>query len=67
MNCLEGPDEEVNDIIGDAIPLWNKDSKYRILYGNPYFYLNSLNIVSESDVSCSFGAIDTNGNGTQIS
>ena len=25
------------------------------------------NIVSVSDVSCSFGAIDTNGNGMQIS
>jgi hypothetical protein len=25
--ALEGPDEEVDDIIGDAIPLWKKDSK----------------------------------------
>jgi hypothetical protein len=29
--------------------------------------LNFLNIVSVSDVSSSFGVIDTNGNGTQIS
>jgi hypothetical protein len=28
--ALEGPDEEVDDIIGDAIPLWKKDSKYRL-------------------------------------
>jgi hypothetical protein len=28
--------------------------------------LNSPNTMSVSDVSCSFGAIDTNGNGTQI-
>ena len=31
----EGPDEEVDDIICDAIPLWKKDSKYRFLYANP--------------------------------
>jgi hypothetical protein len=65
--ALEGPDEEVDDIIGDAIPLWKKDSKYRFLYANPFSYLNSPNTVSVSDVSSSFGAIDTNGNGTQIS
>ena len=65
--ALEGPDEEVDDIICDAIPLWKKDSKYRFLYANPSSYLNSPNTVSVSDVSCSFGAIDTNGNGTQIS
>jgi hypothetical protein len=65
--ALEGPDEKVDDIIGDAIPLWKKDSKYRFLYANPSSYLNSPNIVSVSDVSYLFGAIDTNGNGTQIS
>jgi hypothetical protein len=65
--ALEGPDEEVDDIIGDAIPLWKKDSKYHFLYANPSSYLNSPNTVSVSDVSCSFGAIDTNGNDTQIS
>jgi hypothetical protein len=64
--ALEGLDEEVDNIIGDAIPLWKKDSKYRFLYANPSSYLNSLNIVSVSDVSSSFGVIDTNGNGTQI-
>jgi hypothetical protein len=26
--ALEGPDEEVDDIIGDAIPLWKKDRTY---------------------------------------
>ena len=65
--ALEGLDEGVADIICDAIPLWKKDSKYRFLYANPSSYLNSPNTVSVSDVSCSFGAIDTNGNGTQIS
>jgi hypothetical protein len=64
--ALEGPDEEVDDIIGDAIPLWNNDSKYRFLYANPSSYLNSPNTVSVSDVSSLFGAIDTNGNSTQI-
>ena len=37
------------------------------LYVNPSSYLNSPNTLSVSDVSCSFGAVDTNGNGTQIS
>jgi hypothetical protein len=64
--ALEGPNEEVDDIIGDAIPLWKKDSKYHFLYANPSSYLNSPNTVSVSDVSYSFGAIDTNGNDTQI-
>jgi hypothetical protein len=63
--ALDGPDEEVNDIIGDTIPLWKKDNKYRFLYANPFSYLNSPNTVSV--MSCSFGAIDTHGNGTQIS
>jgi hypothetical protein len=63
--ALEGPDEEVDGIIGDAIPLWKKDNKYRFLYANPS-YLNSPKTVSVSDVSHSFGAIDTNGNDTQI-
>jgi hypothetical protein len=49
--ALEGPNEEVDDIIGDAIPLWKKDSKYRFLYVNPSSYLNSPNTVSVSDVS----------------
>jgi hypothetical protein len=65
--ALEGLDEEVDDIIGDAIPLWKKDSKYRFWYANPSSYLNSPNIVSVSDVFSLFRAIDTNGNGTQIS
>jgi ferredoxin-thioredoxin reductase catalytic subunit len=65
--ALEGPDEEVDDIICDVIPLWKKDSKYCFLYVNPSSYLNSPNTVSMSDVPCLFGAIDTNGNGTQIS
>ena len=64
--ALEGLDEEVDDIFGDAIPLWKKDNKYRFLYANPFSYLNSPNTVSVSDVSCSFGTIDTNGDGTQI-
>jgi hypothetical protein len=34
------------------------------LYVNPSSYLNSPNTVSVSDVSWSFGAIDTNGNAT---
>ena len=65
--ALERPIEGVYDIISDIVPLWKNDIKYHFLYANPSFYLNSPNIVSVSDVSCLFGAIDTNGNGTQIS
>jgi hypothetical protein len=65
--ALEGPDEEVDDIIGDAIPLWKKESKYRFLHAYSFSYLNSPSTMSVSDVSSSFGATDTNGNGTQIS
>jgi hypothetical protein len=65
--ALKGPNEEVDDMIGDAIPLWKKDKYVPFLYANPSSYLNSPNTVSVSDVSCSFEAINTNGNGTQIS
>ena len=49
LRALEGPDQEVNDMIGDAIPLWKKDSKYRFLYANPSSYLNSLNTTLECE------------------
>jgi hypothetical protein len=39
--------------------------KYIFLYVNPSSFLNSPNTMSVSDVSYSFGAIDTNGNDTQ--
>ena len=65
--ALEGPNEGVDDMISDIVPLWKNDSLYRCLYANPSSYLNSLDTPSVSDVSCSFGALDTNGNGTQIS
>ena len=65
--ALEGSDEGVDDIISDDVPLWKNDNKYRILYANPSSYLNSPNTLSVSDVSCSFGAVDTNGNGMHIS
>ena len=55
--ALEGPDDEVDDIICDAIPLWKKDNKYHFLYANPSSYLSSPNTMSVSDVSCSFGAM----------
>ena len=64
--ALEGPNEGVDDISDDTIPLWKKEYKYRFLYPNSSSYLNSPNIVSVSDVSCSFRAFDTNSNGTQI-
>jgi len=63
---LEGPNEVINDIINDDALLWKNDSKYCFLYANPCFYLNSPNGSSVSDASCMFGAIDTNGSGTQM-
>jgi hypothetical protein len=65
--ALEGPYEGVDDIINDIVPLWKDDSNYRFLYVNSSSYLNSPNTPSASDVSCSFRAVDTNSNGTQIS
>jgi hypothetical protein len=66
QTALERPDEAVDDIIGDATPFWKKDCKYHFLYVNPSSYLNFPNTVGVSDVSCSFGAIDTNSNGMQF-
>ena len=64
--ALERPIEGVYDIISDIVPLWKNDIKYRFLYANPSFYLNSPNTPGVSDVSCSFGTVDINGNDTQI-
>jgi hypothetical protein len=60
-------DEGVDDIISDVVLLWKNVSNYQFLYANPSSYLNSLNTPTVSDVSCSFGAVDTNSNGLQIS
>ena len=65
--ALEGPDEGIDDIISDVVPLWKNDSLYHFLNANPSFYLNSPSALSVSDVSCLFGAVDTNNSGTQIS
>ena len=65
--ALERPDEGIDGIISDVVPLWNNDSKYRFLCTNYSYYLSSPNAPRVSDVSCSFGAVDTNGSGTQIS
>ena len=65
--ALEGSDEGIDDIIIDVVPLWKNDSKYRFLYANSSSYLNTPSTPSVSDVSCSFGAGDTNISGTHIS
>jgi len=65
--ALEGLDEEVDDIINDAIPIWKNDTKHRFLFANPSSYLNSPNGPSVSNASCSSGALDTDGSGTQNS
>ena len=64
--ALEGPDEGVDDTINDDVPHWKNDSKYRF-FCMLIPRLNSPNTPSVSDVFCSFGPVDTNGNDTQIS
>ena len=63
---LEGLDEGIDDIICDVVPLCKNDKLYRFLYANPSSYSNSHNTQSVSDVSSSFGTVDTNNIGTQI-
>ena len=46
--ALEGPDENFDNIIEEAIPLWKTGTKYRFLYANPSRYVSSA-----SDASCS--------------
>ena len=46
--ALEGPNENFDNIIEEAIPLWKSGTKYRFLYANPSLYVSS-----ESDASCS--------------
>jgi hypothetical protein len=65
--ALEWLDEGIDDIISDAIPLLKNDNEYHFLYVNPSSYLKSPNTPSVSDVSCSFGAVDTYSIGMQIS
>jgi hypothetical protein len=50
--ALEGPNENFDNIIEEAIPLWENGTKYlakyRFLYANPSRYMSSA-----SDVFCS--------------
>ena len=47
-SALEGPNENFDNIIEEAIPLWKTGTKYRFLYANPSRYVSST-----SDASCS--------------
>ena len=46
--ALKGPDEDFDNIIEEATPLWKTRTKYRFLYANPSCYVFSAN-----DASCS--------------
>ena len=46
--ALEGPDENFDNIIEEAIPLWKSGTKYRFLYANPSLYVSYAH-----DASCS--------------
>ena len=53
--ALEGPDEEYDGIIEDAIPIWKNETKYKFLYANPATYLsNSAPSPSASNASSSY-------------
>ena len=41
--ALEGPNEGVDDIINDVVPLWKNDNDHCFLYANPPSYLNYPN------------------------
>jgi len=65
---LIGLDEEVRDIICNAILLWKKDNKYHFLYANPSLYLNTLGSLSLSNASYSSRVLENDGSrGTEIS
>jgi hypothetical protein len=49
------------------VPLWKNERKYHFLYANLSSYLTYPKTPSVRDVTCSFGAVHANGNGTQIS
>ena len=49
--ALEGTDENFDNIIEEAIPLWKSGTKYRFLYANPSLYVSSA-----SDASCSISS-----------
>jgi len=45
--ALEGPNDNFDNIIQEAIPLWKNETKYRFLYANPSQYMSY-----RSDASC---------------
>ena len=65
--ALEGPDDEIDDVLCDAVLLWKNDSKYRFLYSNPSLYLNGSGGLSMSTHSLSSGALETGASGTEMS
>ena len=50
--ALEGPNDNFDNIIEEAITLWSNGTKYRFLYANPSRYMSSAR-----DVFCSITSI----------
>ena len=50
--ALKGPDENFDNIIEEAIPLWKNGTKYWFLYANLSCYMSSA-----SDASCSITSV----------
>ena len=59
--ALEGPEDDANAIICDAILLWKNDTKYRFLYSNPETHLNTVGRPSLSNTTYSSGALQNDG------
>ena len=38
--AIEGPDNDVDDILTSALDLWKDDAKFRCFYSNPERYLS---------------------------
>ena len=50
--ALKGPNENFDNIIEEAIPLWKNETKYRFLYANPSCYMSFA-----SDAFCSITSV----------
>jgi len=54
--ALEGPEEEYDAILMDAIPVWKYETKYKFLYAKPTTYLSNLVMGPSASNSSVFGS-----------
>ena len=53
----EGPDENFDNIIEEAIPLWKNGTKYRFLYASHSHYMSSASDIFYSITSVMFSIL----------